>query len=54
MEERFKDWQKPEFDEKGMTKWNWMCQHDKEIWAEVRGEATKKGDDASVSREAYP
>jgi len=24
---RFKDWKYPEFDEKGMTKWNWMCQH---------------------------
>ena len=27
MSERFKDWKYPEFDEKGMTKWNWMCQH---------------------------
>lgn len=27
MEERFKDWKYPEFDERGMTKWNWMCQH---------------------------
>lgn len=25
MAERFKEWQYPEFDEKGMTKWNWMC-----------------------------
>ncbi len=24
---RFKNWKYPEFDEKGMTKWNWMCQH---------------------------
>ena len=23
----FKDWEYPEFDEKGMTKWNWMCQY---------------------------
>ena len=23
---RFKDWRKPEFDEKNMTKWGWMCQ----------------------------
>ena len=27
MDERFKDWKYPEFDEKGMTKWNWMCQY---------------------------
>lgn len=23
---RFKNWQPPEFDEKNMTRWNWMCQ----------------------------
>ena len=27
MGKRFKDWQYPEFDEQGMTKWNWMCQY---------------------------
>jgi len=27
MHGRFKDWKYPEFDEKGMTKWNWMCQY---------------------------
>lgn len=27
MKNRFKKWQFPEFDEKGMTKWNWMCQY---------------------------
>ncbi len=27
MNRRFKDWQYPEFDEKGMTRWNWMCQY---------------------------
>jgi acetyltransferase-like isoleucine patch superfamily enzyme len=27
MGSRFKEWVMPEFDEKGMTKWNWMCQH---------------------------
>ena len=27
MEKRFKEWQNPEFDETGMTKWNWMCQY---------------------------
>ncbi|MCD6109006.1 MAG: acyltransferase, partial [Thermoplasmata archaeon] len=24
---RFKNWQPPTFDEKCMTKWNWMCQY---------------------------
>jgi len=23
---RFKDWKPPEFNENGVTKWNWMCQ----------------------------
>ncbi len=27
MEEKSKNWKFPEFDEKGMTKWNWMCQY---------------------------
>lgn len=27
MRANFKDWKMPEFDERGMTKWNWMCQH---------------------------
>ena len=27
MDNRFKNWQYPEFDERGMTKWNWMCQY---------------------------
>ena len=27
MAERFKDWKPPEFDERGVTKWNWMCQY---------------------------
>ncbi|MBA7633637.1 2,3,4,5-tetrahydropyridine-2,6-dicarboxylate N-acetyltransferase [subsurface metagenome] len=27
MSERFRDWKHPEFDEKGMTKWNWICQY---------------------------
>lgn len=26
-EKRFSNWQPPEFDENGMTKWNWMCQY---------------------------
>lgn len=29
MEKRFFDWKPPEFDEDGMTKWNWMCQYRK-------------------------
>lgn len=24
---RLKDWVKPEFDERGMTRWSWMCQY---------------------------
>lgn len=24
---RFKNWAQPTFDETGLTKWNWMCQH---------------------------
>lgn len=27
MKERFKEWEPPEFDEQGMTKWGWMCQY---------------------------
>jgi acetyltransferase-like isoleucine patch superfamily enzyme len=27
MSERLKDWKPPVFDERGLTKWNWMCQH---------------------------
>jgi acetyltransferase-like isoleucine patch superfamily enzyme len=27
MEKRFEDWKYPEFDERGMTKWHWVCQH---------------------------
>ena len=26
-DKRFKAWAYPEFDEKGLTKWNWMCQY---------------------------
>jgi acetyltransferase-like isoleucine patch superfamily enzyme len=26
-EKRFTDWKYPKFDETGLTKWNWMCQH---------------------------
>ena len=27
MDERFKGWKYPEFDERGMTKWHWVCQY---------------------------
>jgi acetyltransferase-like isoleucine patch superfamily enzyme len=27
MSERFAEWCPPEFDDRGMTKWNWMCQY---------------------------
>lgn len=27
MNNRFKNWQQPAFNEKGETKWNWMCQY---------------------------
>jgi acetyltransferase-like isoleucine patch superfamily enzyme len=27
MDNRFTNWQYPEFDERGMTKWNWLCQY---------------------------
>ena len=26
-EKRFKNWEYPEFDERCITRWNWMCQH---------------------------
>jgi len=27
MSKRFKSWKYPEFNDMGMTKWNWMCQY---------------------------
>jgi len=30
-EKRFKKWEKPTFDKKNMTPWNWMCQHHKNL-----------------------
>jgi len=27
MSKRFKKWEYPEFDERGLTKWSWMCQY---------------------------
>lgn len=29
---RFKNWQPPEFDEKDLTQWNWMCQYRKNFY----------------------
>lgn len=31
MEERFKDWKMPLFDKQGMTKWQWICQHNENL-----------------------
>jgi len=31
MEKRFKNWEYPKFDEKNLTKWNWMCQYHKNL-----------------------
>lgn len=31
MGKRFKSWKPPEFDKNGMSKWNWMCQHYKNL-----------------------
>lgn len=30
-EERFIEWKYPEFDERGMTRWNWMCQYQENL-----------------------
>ena len=27
VDERFKNWKYPKFDEEGFTKWHWLCQH---------------------------
>ena len=27
MKRPFNDWKRPEFDEKGLTRWNWICQY---------------------------
>ena len=40
MDRRFKDWKYPEFDEKGITKWNWMCQYHENL---KLGESTDIG-----------
>lgn len=31
---RFNNWQPPEFDDKGLTRWNWMCQHHRNLTVE--------------------
>ena len=40
MEKRFKDWKYPEFDSRGMTKWNWMCQYHENL---ILGDRTDIG-----------
>jgi acetyltransferase-like isoleucine patch superfamily enzyme len=40
LEKRFKDWKYPEFDSRGMTKWNWMCQHHENL---ILGDKTDIG-----------
>ena len=40
MERRFKDWKYPEFDSRGMTKWNWMCQYHENL---ILGDKTDIG-----------
>ena len=37
---RFTNWQYPKFDEMGMTKWGWMCQHHENL---ILGEQTDIG-----------
>ncbi len=37
---RFTNWQKPQFDQNGMTKWQWMCQYQENL---VLGENTDIG-----------
>jgi len=31
MEKRFKKWEYPKFNEKNLTKWNWMCQYHEKL-----------------------
>jgi len=31
MAKRFKKWEYPKFDERGLTKWNWMCQYSENL-----------------------
>jgi acetyltransferase-like isoleucine patch superfamily enzyme len=31
MKQRFKKWEYPKFDKKNTTKWNWMCQHHRNL-----------------------
>lgn len=31
MNKRFKNWERPQFDEKGMTKWSWVCQYSENL-----------------------
>jgi acetyltransferase-like isoleucine patch superfamily enzyme len=33
---RFNNWKRPNFDEKGMTQWNWMCQYNENLVLEPK------------------
>ena len=44
MAKRFKEWQPPEFDETGMTKWHWMCQYHENL---------KLGENADIGAFTY-
>ncbi len=44
MVKRFKEWKPPEFDETGMTKWNWMCQYHENL---------KLGENADIGAFTY-
>jgi len=48
MSERFKEWEYPAFDERGITKWNWMCQYHANL---KLGENTDIGAFACVNAE---
>ena len=40
MEKRFRDWKYPEFDSRGMTRWNWVCQYHENL---ILGDKTDIG-----------
>ncbi len=44
MTKRFPDWKFPEFDENGMTKWNWKCQYHENL---------KLGDNTDIGSFTY-
>jgi acetyltransferase-like isoleucine patch superfamily enzyme len=40
LEQRFKDWEHPKFDSRGMTKWNWVCRYHENL---ILGDKTDIG-----------